>query len=88
MPKYEIKQKSGWKKLPFCEVEIDVGLVFKYEEDDVEFKEVFADWTSTDGDFNSILEMLCAVKEYFGVFYNKHHKKNLVIKIEDNKELL
>lgn len=37
-------------------------------------------------DLSGMEKLLFYIKEYFGVYYSKHNKKNLVIKIEDNKK--
>lgn len=37
-------------------------------------------------DIHTMQKVLWTVMEYFGVYYSKHSKKNLVINIEKNKE--
>jgi len=31
-------------------------------------------------------KLLCEVKDYFGIYYSKHNKKNLKIEVKDEKE--
>ena len=38
------------------------------------------------GELEAMRNMLCRVKEHFGVFYSKHNKFNLDISIHKNKE--
>jgi len=39
-----------------------------------------------DGELEAMKDLLWAVKEHFGTYWNKHNKKNLNIKIEEEKE--
>lgn len=39
------------------------------------------------GGLEAMQNLLWEVTEYFAVYYSKHNRKNLVIKIEKNKEL-
>lgn len=36
-----------------------------------------------DGELKAMEDLLFQIKEYFGVFYSKHNKKNLVIEIQE-----
>ena len=51
----------------------DEGVVF--EEEDVE-----------KGDIVCMVKLLYFVKEHFGIYYSKHNKYNLEIKVVKNKE--
>ena len=62
-------------------------LTGKFAENDMTSKVVIEESENKeDADLEAMQNLLFTVKEYFGMYYSKHNKKNLVIEIEDNKQ--
>ena len=41
-----------------------------------------------DGELECVQRMLVAVKEYFGCYYSKHNKKNIVIEVVERPSVI
>lgn len=64
------------------------GYILKwYDEDDEgnEYPQTLV-IEEVDGELKAAQKMLWEVKEFFGIYYSKHNKKNLVVKIEGENE--
>jgi len=67
------------------------GYICRWYDEDEEGKpfivsEVFEEIDTPEKELEATRNMLCRVKEHFGVFYSKHNKFNLDISIHKNKE--
>jgi len=69
---------------------VENGYICEYPEqldDDTEVikMQVFEEEDTENGELEATKNMLCFVKEHFGISYSKHDKVNLDIKLEETK---
>ena len=69
----------------------DNGYILKWYEESEDGQQiphalVVEESDEEDGELKAAQKMLREVLEYFGVYYSKHHAKNLVVKIEGEKD--
>lgn len=65
------------------------GYILKWydeDEEDREFPQSMVIEEEEGGELKAAQKMLWEVLEYFGIYYSKHNKRNLVVKIEGNKD--
>ena len=65
------------------------GYIIEWEEEEAgKQQEVIEedDELTENRELDTMKRLLSLIKEYFGVYYSKHNKHNLVIKIENEKE--
>jgi len=56
----------------------------KLSDDEFEIEKVIQESNLVDNELNAMRSLLFEVKEYFGIYYNKHNKKNIEIYIVEN----
>ena len=68
---------------------ISNGYILKGRFDDGEIvtTHIIEEEDEEDSDLEAMEKLLWEVKEYFGIYYSKHNKKNLVIEIQKNETL-
>ena len=57
----------------------------RHGDTDIDSTMIIEEPENEDGELKTMERVLYEVKEYFGVFYSKHNKENIIIKIEKNK---
>ena len=70
---------------------VDNGYIMEWEDDDEEGKpskheQVILENETEDSELEAMKDLLCEIKEHFGISYSKHNQKNLTIEIEEMKE--
>lgn len=60
-------------------------LTGKFNDSDLISKVVIEEKDGEDAELTAMRDLLCAIKEYFDVYYSKHNEKNLMIEIEKTK---
>jgi hypothetical protein len=72
---------------------VNNGFVCKIPDEDEEGEtiiksDVFQDNPDSqeEDDLDNMVKLLCFIKDYFGVNYSKHNKRNIVINIEEKKD--
>ncbi len=64
---------------------VENGFVVESFEGEKKTTVVFESYDIEDGELECMETLLRHIQTYFGVFYSKHNKKNLIIKIEEDK---
>lgn len=59
----------------------------KFNNSDIVTKFVIEEEDTELGELEAMEKLLYEIKDYFGIYFSKHNKKNIVIKIIKNKEL-
>ena len=69
--------------------EANNGFVIEHDEETneglIKQRSVIQEPDDEDAELLTMQMLLYQVKEYFGVYYNKHQKKNLIVRIKDDE---
>jgi len=58
----------------------------RFGDSDVKTDLLIEELEEEDSELKAMKNLLWEITNYFGIYYSKHNKKNLIIQIENNKE--